>query len=74
MLLYKVHVSMLQSSELKNLIKELLKPSSTSSRLLHIVNASLLLIYPKFAESKQMTIDAILEWNLWPNILTTFGV
>ena len=64
----------MQSVELKILIKELLKLTRVSKRLLTIINTSLMRIYPMFAQSKLITIDDLLQWDLWPKILTIYGL
>ena len=65
---------LLQSFELNNLIKELLKLTHMSNRLLSIINTCLLKIYPNFAQSRLITIDELQQWDLWPKILTVFGM
>ena len=65
---------LLQNLELKSLIKELVKSDNISSRLLYFINASLLRIYPKFIQSKALTIDDLQEWDFWPKILKYFGM
>ena len=65
---------LLQSFELKSLIKELFKSNYMSPRLLYFINASLLKIYPKFIQSKSFTIDDLQEWDFWPKILNYFGM
>ena len=72
--MYVDYFVLLQSFELKNLIKELLKLTRTSSRLLSIINTSLLKMYPSFVQSRLITIDELQQWDLWPKILTVFGM
>ena len=63
-----------QSFELKNLMKELLKLTHVSGRLLSIINMSLMKIYPRFTHSKSITIDDLLQLDLWSKILTAYGI
>lgn len=69
-----INYTLLQSFELKNLIKELVKSNYVSTRLLSLVNASLLKLYPTFVQSKLITMEDIQEWDFWPKILIYFGM
>ena len=55
-------------------MKELLKSSNLSKRLLSIIDVSLLELYPKFVHSKLITIDDFQQLDLWPKIFTRFGM
>ena len=72
--MYSIYYIVLQHLELRSLIKEFVKSKYISLRLLYIIDVSLLKIYPKFVQSKLLTIDDLLEWEFWPKILTYFGM
>ena len=65
---------LLQTYEIKSLIKELLKSSNLSKGLLSIIDVSLLELYPKFVHSKQITIDDLQQFDLWPKVFSCFGM
>lgn len=56
--------------ELKNVVKNLIKSKTVSNKLLSIINTILLKIY---SQSKLTTIKDLVDWDLWPDILSTFG-
>ena len=56
------------------MVNELVKSNDVSTRLLYFINASLLRIYPKFTQSKVITIEDLQEWDVWPKILNYFGM
>jgi len=69
-----VNYDFLQSFELENLIKQLMILRNISKRLLNVFNITLLKMLPRIAQSKLVTINDLFEWNLWPGILTAFGM
>ena len=64
----------LQSSELHDLVTKLLKENYNSKRCLKIINMILPKIYPKLVQLKLLNIDDLLDWELWPEIISTFGM
>ena len=73
MLLY-INYVLLQGFELKSLVTELVRSNFISSRLLSIVDTSLMKMYPKFVQSKVITIDDLQEWDFWPKVLMHYGM
>ena len=65
---------LLQKYELENLIRQLLKSQIMSTKLLAIINVILLKVYPRYPQFKFIDVNDLLQWNLWPNVLVTFGM
>ena len=56
-----------------DLIGKLIKVPIYQSKALTLLNRVLLKRYPQVEDSVMITMDEVIDWNLWPNIFSILG-
>ena len=54
-------------------IEKMIKVPAYKNKALIVLNRVLLRRYPQVEDSKTITMEEIIDWNLWPNIFKMLG-
>jgi len=54
-------------------IEKMIKVPNYKSKALILLNKVLLRKYPQVEDSKMITMEEIIDWDLWPNIFSILG-
>jgi len=54
-------------------LQKLVKQQKLADKIMSLLNKYLCNIYPKFATSKQISVEELLSRHLWPNFIRIFG-